>query len=44
MTVVSSWVCGKLRASNEMDKEITKKVEEVILFYDIGVSFRGTNT
>ncbi|KAI5076551.1 hypothetical protein GOP47_0008616 [Adiantum capillus-veneris] len=40
MTVVSSWVCGKLRVSTEMDKEIKKIVEEK-LFASICLNTNG---
>ncbi|KAI5066196.1 hypothetical protein GOP47_0018820 [Adiantum capillus-veneris] len=40
MTVVSSWVCGKLRISTEMDKEIKKMVEEK-LFASICLNTNG---
>ncbi|MCO5561627.1 hypothetical protein L7F22_015248 [Adiantum nelumboides] len=40
MTVVSSWVCGKLRISTEMDKEIKKTVEEK-LFSSICLNTNG---
>ncbi|KAH7285103.1 hypothetical protein KP509_33G012900 [Ceratopteris richardii] len=40
MTVVSSWVCGKLRVSTELDKEIKKSIEEK-LFTSICINTDG---